>query len=170
MTMVKKSNSRIKKRRINIPYYKQQTGYTCGAASLRMALEACGIKKSEREVVKLLKTSKAAGSHNCYFPQVAKKFKLNYAVKRNAAIKDLKDYQKQDYVIIVGYCCSANKKNHSKKTGHYAVLNRINSDYIFLLDPFFGPDCKYRLNEFIADWKDNPRPNAELRWFFAVKK
>ena len=40
------------------PFHKQETNYTCGSAAMRMALESAGIKKSEKQVEKLLSTNK----------------------------------------------------------------------------------------------------------------
>jgi predicted double-glycine peptidase len=36
------------------------------------------------------------------------------------------------------------------KSPHYAVLKEINENYITLMDPDFGPNYKYNLNQF--DW------------------
>jgi len=65
---------------------------------MRMALESIGIKKGEKQLVKLLRTNKIRGTRISSFPQLAEKFKLNYTVKRNATIQDLKRYQKEGYV------------------------------------------------------------------------
>ncbi len=149
---------------MKISYHKQQTDYTCGAASLRMALQACGIRKSEKQASKLLSTKKVKGSSNEDFPKVAEKFLLNYQVKRNAEIKDLKECLKQGYAIIVGYYYIP------EHFGHYAVLKKIDSKCIYFLDPLFGPNCKYSLRYFKEFWRNSPKGDNEKRWFFAVKK
>ena len=77
------------------PFHKQETKYTCGAAAMRMALEFCDIKKSEKQVAKLISTNKVRGTWHKNFAIVAEKFKLNYIAMRNATIDDLKEYQKK---------------------------------------------------------------------------
>ncbi|MBN2368173.1 C39 family peptidase, partial [Candidatus Woesearchaeota archaeon] len=39
-----------------IPYHAQQTNYTCGTASMRMILEYFGIKKTEKQLARILHT------------------------------------------------------------------------------------------------------------------
>lgn len=147
-----------------ILFYKQEIDYTCGAASMRMALESCNIKKSEKQIVKLLRTSKSKGTWNKDFPVVAEKFKLNHVSMRDAAINDLKEYQKKGFAIIIGYF------HPIEKFGHYAVLKKIDSKKIYLLDPYFGDKHSYDLDYFKKIWKNDPKHDGENHWFFAVKK
>jgi len=147
-----------------LPFHKQETDYTCGAAAMRMVLEFCGIKKSEGQVAKLLGTNKAKGTGNKSFPMVAEKFRLNHASLRNATIADLKAYQKKGFAVIIGYFYPP------EKFGHYSVLSKIDSQYIRFNDPLFGDEHKYRLTYFKKIWKSDPGDDNEKRWFFAVKK
>jgi len=145
-------------------YHKQETKYTCGAASMRMALESIGIKKGEKQLVKLLRTNKIRGTRISSFPQLAEKFKLNYTVKRNATIQDLKRYQKEGYVIIVDYFFP------KEKVDHYSILRKIDSNFIYFWDPWFGPEHKYNLSYFKKVWKCDLRYDPEKAWFIAIKK
>ena len=114
-----------------IPFYKQETKYTCGPASMRMALEFCGIKKSEKQIAKLLKTNKIRGTWHKSFTSVAEKFKLNYIAFRNASISDLKQFQKNGFVIILCYFCK------EEEFDHYSVLKKINRKNIYLCRSVF---------------------------------
>lgn len=146
------------------PFHKQETNYTCGAASMRMALEFCNIKKSEKQVVKLLRTNKVTGTWHKSFPIIAEKFRLNHISIRNATINDLKECQKKGFAVVICYFYPP------EKVGHYCVLNKIDKNFIHLRDPQFGPEHKYSLNYFKKIWKSDPRYDNEKRWFFAVKK
>ena len=145
-------------------YYKQETNYTCGAAAMRMALESFGIRRSEKQVARVLKTNKVRGTWPRNFTPVAERFKLNHATMRNATIKDLKEFQKKGYIIIVCY----------SPTGitcdHYSVVKRVDNKKIYLLDPDIGEDHEYSLTFFRRIWKCDPRYDDERGWFFAVKK
>ena len=39
---------------VQIPYYEQETNYTCGPACMRMVLASLGIKKSEKDIQQFL--------------------------------------------------------------------------------------------------------------------
>ncbi|MEK6793052.1 MAG: cysteine peptidase family C39 domain-containing protein [Nanoarchaeota archaeon] len=148
---------------IQFPFHKQETKYTCGAAAMRMALEVCGIKKSEKQVAKLLTTNKVRGTWHKNFPIIAEKFKLNYISMRNATINDLREYKKNNYILIVCYFYPP------EKVDHYSILKKINNNHIYFWDPFFGDKHSYTLTYFNKIWKSDPKYDDEKRWFFAVK-
>jgi len=149
---------------VQFPFHKQETKYTCGAAAMRMALEFCGIKKSEKQVAKLLNTNKVRGTWHKNFPSVAEKFKLNYTSMRHATINDLKEFQKKDYAVIICYLYPP------EKVDHYSVLKKIDKRLIYFWDPFFGDMHKYLLSYFKKIWKSDPKYDNEKCWFFAIKK
>lgn len=143
------------------PFYKQETKWTCSAAAMRMALEACGIRKSEKQVVRLLKTNKIRGTWHAEFPRLAEKYKLNYVVKRNSGIEDLKRLIKERYFIIVNYYYPP------QNVDHYSVVKYIDSKNIYFLDPWYGKNHKYAIPEFRKLWHDTER---EKGWFIAIRK
>lgn len=149
---------------MKFPYYKQETKYTCGAAAMRMILECLGIKKTEKQIVKLLGTNQVRGTWNKDFPILVEKYKLNYTVRRKASIKDMKSCLKQGYYIIVCYFYPP------EKVDHYSVVKKIDTKNIYFWDPWFGPNHSYSLKKFKTIWKCDKRFDNEKRWLFAVKK
>ncbi|MBI2668105.1 C39 family peptidase [Candidatus Woesearchaeota archaeon] len=145
-------------------FYKQETKYTCGAAAMRMALEFFGIRRSEKQLAKLLGTNKVSGTWYKDLGAVAEKFELNYISMRNSTFKDLKEYQKKGFIIIILYFSPKNK------IAHLSVLRKIDSKNIYFWDPWFGPEHKYGLKYFEKIWRCDPRYGSEKRWFFAMKK
>lgn len=131
---------------------------------MRMALAFCGIKKSEKQVAKLLGTNKVRGTWHKSFPIIAEKFKLNHVSMRNATIDDLKEYQKKGFCIIVCYLYPF------EKADHYSVLKKSGDKFIYFFDPFFGEEHKYLLSYFKTIWRSNPKYDNEKCWFFAVKE
>lgn len=145
-----------------LPYHHQETEYTCGAASMRMIFENLGIKKTEKQMVKLLGTNKVRGTWEKEFPKLAEKYKFTYIVERKGTIKDLKKYLKEGFKIIICYDVVY------EGVGHYAILKNINSKTVVLTDPWYGKDHEYKINYFKKIWKT---PNEhDLRWFFGIKK
>jgi predicted double-glycine peptidase len=148
----------------NFPFHKQETSYTCGAASLRMALEKSGISLSEKKVAKLLKTNKVRGSWTKNFPFVAECFSLNYIVCRNSSVEDLKQAQNKGYAIIVLYLYPP------EKVDHYSIIRKFDKNYIYFWDPWFGPDHKYTNAYFRKIWSSDPKYEDQKKWFIGIKK
>ena len=146
------------------PFHKQETKYTCGAAAMRMVLEFCGIKKSEKQVVKLLGTNKVRGTWLKDFPRLAEKYKLKYVVKSNSTTNDLKKLQRQGYIILICYY------HPPQKVDHYSVLRKIDSENIYFWDPWYGPEHKYTLRYFRRIWKSDPKYEKEKAWFIAMER
>jgi ABC-type bacteriocin/lantibiotic exporter with double-glycine peptidase domain len=148
---------------MKIPYHKQQRFNTCGPAVLRMVLEHFGIKKSEQELVKVLKTNIFQGTLHKNLVKAAWLYDLRYYSFGNATIKDLKEFQEKGYVIIVAY-------QPPEDFYHYAVLKGFDDKYILLYDPWYGPLTKWELKNFLAGWKSNPLFEKKKRWFIAMTK
>lgn len=146
-----------------IPYYEQETIYTCGPACMRMVLASLGIKKSEDQLTKLLGTNKIRGTNHRDFVSLAEKFKLRYSVNREATIHDLKYYYNNHYKIIVCYF-------HTKdKEGHYAIIRKLTPSKITLMDPIDGPRKTYSINYFNKIWSSRKTFNKERSWFMAIR-
>ena len=145
-----------------IPYYAQETDWTCGPAAMRMVLYSFGIKKSEKELARLMDTTKSKGTKHNAFSQLAELFKLNYIVHRSSTLRDLQEVFRQNYLIILCYFDS------TQNVGHYAVVKRVDSKTIFLLDPAYGRDHKYPLRHFKHIWFDTD--DKEKGWFIGLKK
>ena len=149
---------------MQIRFHRQETDYTCGAAAMRMALEACGIRKSEKELARLLGTNKVRGTWHRKLPELAEKLRLDYIVKKNSSLAELKKAQKNGYVVIICYFYPP------EKVDHYSVLKNIGSKSIYFWDPWFGPKHKYGIRYFLKVWHSDPRFERKKRWFFAVRK
>ena len=151
--------------RRKFPYHEQEKSYTCGAASMRMALEYLGIKKTEKQVVRLLGTNKVKGTWEEDFPKLVEKYRLNYVVKHRGSISDLKRLHKNGYVVIVCYY-------PGDKIDHYSVIKKIDNKKIYLYDPWYGsrggPNESYKLSYFEKIWKTEKE--KDLRWLIAIKK
>lgn len=147
---------------MKIPYLKQEAEHTCGPACMRMALATLKIKKSEKELARELKTSKKTGTEEENFSKVVLGYKLKFFEKNKSSIKELKKFLEKGYIIIVEYY-------HAKeKEEHYAIVKKINSKTIYLIDPWEGPNKSFSLRYFKIVW--SARNKKKKRWFFAIKK
>jgi ABC-type bacteriocin/lantibiotic exporter with double-glycine peptidase domain len=157
-------NLKLKSEFMKLKYYKQEQEHTCGAAAMRMVLESLGIKKSENELIPLLKTNTKVGTWHYQMPALAEKYKLNYVVHRNASIKELKEFLKNTYLIIVCYYLV------KEKTAHYAVVLDIDDKNIYFNDPWRGPNHKLSLSYFRKNWISDKIYEKEQKWFIGIKK
>lgn len=144
-----------------LPYHKQESVYTCGAACMRIAFEKLGIIKTEKQMVKLLGTNKIVGTHEKDFPRLAEKYKINYIVERSGKISELKRLLKNGWIIIVCY-------NNPALGDHYSLIRKIGKTEMHLYDPWISPDKKFKINYFKKMWRT--KFEKDLRWFFAMKK
>lgn len=148
---------------MRIPYYKQETQWTCGAASMRMVLASMGKVCSERYIAKLLKTSKRTGTKHKHMVQLAEQYKLTYVVSRNASLEDVAFFLKRKYRVIVCY-------QHPKdNAGHYAIVRGLTQKRIRLLDPLDGPGVSYSRAYFEDIWRDDPDDDNERHWLLGIK-
>lgn len=155
---------------MKVPYFKQETRYTCGAASMRMALAAFGIRKSEKQIAKLMRTNRKHGTSNASFPRVAEKYRVSYVIKRNGTIDDLKNYLKKGYVVIVSFFFFEYFE-YKKMVYHFAVLKGLSKGSVSLFDPELGQDHKISTPLFVRRWKSNPvSEKGDRHWFFALKR
>mgnify|MGYP001581840735 FL=1 len=143
-----------------IPAYKQKKKHTCGPAALRMLLAVIGVRKSEESLAKLLKTTKARGTYNTNFENAAKKLGLDSISKKNASLSDLR--RLKDYLIILNYI------DPEWNVGHYAILRKIDSKYLHVIDPSDGLKKRYLIKDFRKIWRSEF--GNFKRWFFAAKK
>ncbi len=148
-----------------IPYFKQEKIWSCGPACFRMVLATFGIKKSSKQVIKLLDSNPRWGTKNRSFVKVAERLKWSYVVIRNATFSELRRAYREGYVIIVNYYLE------KEDTGHYAVVEAINRKSLVLLDPWKGR-VRYTFEKFDKYWGtcDLKLSDKDIRWFLAVKK
>lgn len=146
------------------PYYKQETDYSCGAAAMRMVLGSLEIRKTEKELARLLNTAPKHGTWFRDFITVSRKFNLDYISQADGDITQLKTLMKQGYSIIVCYLLL------KEKCDHYSVIKKVDKNTIHFFDPWFGKNHKYSIGYFNTIWKSRKRPDRADRWFIAIKK
>lgn len=147
---------------MEIPFFKQETDYTCGAACVRMILASFGVRKSEKEIAKVMGSSPKVGTWNRQFPLLAEKFKFCYSVGRNSSPKDIRAMLRDGFKIVINFY------DPKEEVGHYAIVKSANASKIYLIDPWHGPRESYSWKKFLPLWKGTIDPDR--RWVFGMKK
>jgi len=120
----------------------------CGVASLKMVLDFLGIKKSEKELIKLTNASREKGTSAKNIVKVVRQMGLKGFVKDFATFSDIGKYLAKKIPVIVDW--------FSKNDGHYSVVVGIDKKYIYLQDPEIGRIKKVDLKTFKRVWFDFP--------------
>jgi len=133
---------------LKIKPFRQETGY-CGPASLKIVLSYYGIKKSEKEIVKLTECTKEWGVEAWKLLKIAQGLGFHGFVRDESTFDDIKEYviNRQIPVIVDWF---------SEDDGHYSVVVDIDDENIYLLDPELGYVRAMRLKKFWRVWFDFP--------------
>lgn len=125
-------------------YFKQKTGYSCGAACFRMVLSGLGLSDVEEDkLVELMGTVPESGTHYDDMVRVSEKFGLLCTHGENGTIEQIDQLTKDGWVVVLAY---------SVDVPHYAVYMGNNGNHLFLNDPFFGEDLSYLISKFKNKW------------------
>lgn len=151
---------------MDIPYFKQETNYTCGAAVMRMALAGLGIAYSEKKIAKLLGTNHVAGTKNRAFPIVAEAHRLTYVtIREHTSLYDIQYLLKQNFVVMVCFY------HDREEVHHYALVRRLTKTHIVFADPLDGDNHTMSRSQFMDAWSRQAvgrGVDTDTRWLFAV--
>lgn len=147
---------------IKITLCKQSKGY-CGPAALKMVLSVYGIKRSEKFLAKLTKTSRIKGCYEKNIVKAAQSFGLKGYVKEKSNLKELERLVKKGIPVIVDWFSP-------EEAGHYSVVVSFTKDHILLADPHFGKIKKHKKDWFKERWFDVLKDKLILRGIIVIHK
>ena len=142
----------------------QKTDASCGPASIKHALEIFGLKKSERTLQKLCKTTRNGTST---LNMISALKRLGYAVMaiEHATLRHITGALKysplKPRAVIVSYLYESDnaKSSADVDSGHWATVYtyRANKSRIVLFDSYTGTKKSYVWSTFTSIWKDYDR-------------
>ncbi|MCZ7403913.1 MAG: C39 family peptidase [Candidatus Methanoperedens sp.] len=149
---------------IKVPYFKQESWYTCGPACLRMVLASLGFLRTEAEVETACSTTEL-GTTAMQLSTAAQKFGLNASSTKNANIDDLKHKIIKGKPLIVLIDPSYLYGGISG-FGHFIVIVGITAKEIVYHDPDVpnGESMHCNIEVFSMAW------NAMRCWMIDVEK
>jgi len=162
---------------MKIKYHKQETCWTCGPAVIRMFLDTNGIRKTERQLVKMLRTTKQGGTKKSSIIRFAKEKGFTYITGNNFSISEIKKLMKRNFFVIVSVKRKTPEnfpfrinKDFKIEENHFAVVRRITKSRIFILDPIYGPKEMFEFDDFNKIWHEIDHHEKDRGWFIAIKK
>jgi len=134
---------------IKISYYKQEFFYSCFPACLRMILEFYNIRKSEKELRILCKTTPLFGTIWEIVEDEIKNLGFEFIWKKNMELNDLENLIKSGVPVIVSLDIEV-KEVHR---GHVAVVVDIIEDSVVINDPEKGECLNISKEHFLELWE-----------------
>jgi len=119
-----------------VPFLRQSTGYSCGAASLLSNLQYLGYNPTERELMKDLDGTQG-GVDPESFIEAAKKYGLEANLVEGMSLDKLRSLIKGGSPVTLSIQAWGEKKDYSKEwdDGHYVLAIGYDDDGIYLVDP-----------------------------------
>lgn len=151
--------------KIDIPFYKQDTAYTCGPVALQMAAAFLGKHASERNLARIAHTVAKKGTAHAGMIAAARAEGLYCYVNEGSSLEEITQFLRLGIPVIVDYT------EPSGEEGHYAVVAGRNHGELLLNDPWNGKDFKISEKEFLARWHDkHPSGFSCERWMMALSR
>jgi len=152
----------------NFPYlavqlYKQQTDYTCGPASLLMAMSHFGhIPKEVTELTlrQQMRIKKGVGVTRYWMGSIAKRYGFSVKCAKDGTLDILRSYLNKGWPCIVMY-------KDSPSSFHYSVVVSASpySQTIVLADPWSRSFVQWDEQKFITSWIT---PRGDKAWWMAI--
>jgi ABC-type bacteriocin/lantibiotic exporter with double-glycine peptidase domain len=111
-------------------YFKQETNYTCGCASIRICLSALNMDVvDEKTLINVLQTTPNKGTDKENIINYFKNLNLNVIYENNSNIERVINLFNDGFIIILLV---------SVDVPHIVVLNNIDNHQLKIFDPYFG--------------------------------
>jgi ABC-type bacteriocin/lantibiotic exporter with double-glycine peptidase domain len=148
--------------RINVPFYKQDTGYTCGPTSLQMVFSFFGSFKSEADLAENLLTNSVIGTKHQSMIDVATRNGFFCYVNNSSTFLELKHFIRKGLPVIVDFIEPISEEPH------YAVVTGIVKKKVILNDPANGKGFEISEKDFLSRWRDTSTHSE--RWMMVISK
>jgi len=143
-----------------VPFYWQDTEYTCGPASLQMVFAFFKKRISEEALAKKLKTSKEFGTYRRNLTQYARREGFYCYVNNNGCLSELFHYVSIGFPAIVNIMAEGG--------GHFCVVVGATKNEIIVNDPYYGAHKKMNIDEFEKNWKGER--NNSKKWMLVLSQ
>lgn len=143
---------------IKLPYFKQDTNYSCGPAVIQMIFRFYGKVFSEEDLIQRLKTQKDIGTQHQSMIEVARTEGFYVYVNNESSLNEIIFFLNKNIPVIVHYVDDG--------VGHYSVVVKVDEDNVVLDDPWNGEKFKINREQFEKIWH-NEKGNFK-KWIMVV--
>ncbi len=143
---------------VDLPSVCQQTGYTCGAASLRAVCKYFKVgAKAERDYARKLDTDPEGGTAPRDIIQTCKDWGLSVRAKEHMTLQQLKNHLKKGVPVICAMQAWGSPKQYREdESGHYVVAIGFDNKNVYFMDPAMHSGNRGFLPDevFLRRWHD----------------
>lgn len=146
---------------LEVPFYKQDTEYTCGPTSLQMVLSYYGMKFSEEHLAHELHTNKRIGTMHQALIDTALRHGLFCYVNNNSTIDEI------EYLVNIEVPPIIHFLEPESGEDHYSVIVGLSDKDVILNDPWNGEHFRIPKTHFSKKWTCDFVGNCE-QWLLAL--
>ena len=143
-----------------LPYYHQETDFSCGPACVQMVLEFFGVKKREEELRQQMNARPRIGTSHQSLIRALRTHGLICRARSDASLRDLDSALGKDHPAIINFI------DPSTNEGHYAVMTATTKTAIITHDPWNGPNTTYERKSFVQRWHNST--SRSQQWMLEV--
>lgn len=144
---------------LDVPFERQDTKYSCGAACLQAVLAYHGRPADEGELAELLGTGPETGTYPEAIPRVARGLGLDVRSQQLASLADLRQSLEAGRPVIT--CVQM------YGGGHWVVVSGVGADDVTFMDPLYGSRT-VDAGEWMLHWWDTARGKRYDRLLLSV--
>ena len=138
------------------PFQEKLNCSYCGPATLKILLNYYGIKKSEKELAKMMSWRKDLGVDDKGIKKAAELLGFKVEIKNNSSFKDVEKWLKKGVPVIVDWFARGRTDYNDSDVadGHYSVVVGLDDKFVYLQDPEIGTMRKLEREDFMTVWFD----------------
>lgn len=148
---------------LDVPYFKQDTGYTCGPTSLQMVLAYYGLRESEAQLAKELETEMENGT--CHQNMITSALERGFHcyVNDNSSLEEIGFLLAHDIPLIVHFLEPTDREDH------YSVVVGLTGKDVVLNDPWNGEREHLSRRAFVNRWTCDEVGRCK-EWLMAIMR
>lgn len=148
---------------LEVPYFKQDTTYTCGPTSLQMVLAYYGVRASEQKLAQQLHTTTEKGTWRVAMYNLATELGFHCYVNDQAVLPEIEFLLKLGIPPIVRFL------EREENVDHYGVVVGLSEEFVFIHDPWSGPARRFAKEDFTERWVCDVIGDCQ-QWLMGVSK
>lgn len=146
---------------LDVPFFKQTTGFSCGPAALRMVLAYYNREVSEKDLIHLLDTTSEEGTRRVHMREIANELGLYCYVNNEAVFEEFSFFAALKVPVVVRFLETTDNEDH------YGVVIGATRNEISVHDPWNGPNIHFSEEDFASRWTCDVIGDCD-KWLMAV--
>lgn len=148
------------RRRLTVPYRRQQTEYTCGPASLSMVLSFFKKPARQHSLARLMRTNAEIGTETRYMIRAATRAGFYCYVNNDSSFDEVRWFLSIGLPVIIRFI------EPNENADHYAVAKGYQKDGLILHDPWNGRNTLIPFRSLKKRWHD--RTGDHRAWMMVL--